>query len=164
MADAAGHDRTAPAAGLAQGVAVRRFVREADARAVHRLVQEAFADIGNQPPRSFEFWEQTSMEREDFDAGLWFLAVAGDELVGVSLCFAGPLGGYVAQLAVRGDRRGRGLGLALLRHGFAELYRRGERQVWLHVDAENRTGATRLYERAGMQVEHRLDCWVKRLA
>ena len=50
------------------------------------------------------------------------------------------------------------------RHGFAELHRRGERQVWLHVDAENRTGATRLYERAGMRVEHRLDCWVKRLA
>jgi mycothiol synthase len=147
-----------------QGVAVRGFVREADARAVHRLVQDAFADIGDQPPRSFEFWEQTSMEREDFDPGLWFLAVDGGELAGVSLCFAGPLGGYVAQLAVRGDRRGRGLGLALLRHGFVELYRRGERQVWLHVDAENRTGATRLYERAGMRVEHRLDCWVKRLA
>jgi len=49
-------------------------------------------------------------------------------------------------------------------YGFAELYRRGQRQVWLHVDTENRTGATRLYERAGMRVEHRFDCWVERLA
>jgi GNAT superfamily N-acetyltransferase len=40
---------------------------------------------------------------------------------------------------------------------------RGERQVWVYVDTENRTGATRLYERAGMRVEHRLDFWVKHL-
>jgi mycothiol synthase len=145
------------------GVALRRFEREADARAVHRLVQDAFADIGNQPARSFEFWERTTLDRDDFDPGLWFLAVAGDELVGANLCFAGPAGGFVAQLAVRRDRRGRGLGLALLRHGFGELYRRGERQVWLYVDTENRTGATRLYERAGMRVEQRFDFWVKRL-
>jgi hypothetical protein len=37
-------------------------------------------------------------------------ATAGDELVGANLCFAGPTGGYVAQLAVRRDRRGLGLG------------------------------------------------------
>jgi mycothiol synthase len=146
------------------GVRVRTFQREADARAVHRLVQDAFADIGNQPPRSFEFWEQTSLERADFDPTVWFLAIAGGELVGVDLCFSGELGGYVAQLAVRRDHRGRGLGLALLRHGFGELYRRGDRTVYLHVDSENRTGATRLYERAGMRVQHRFDTWVKRLA
>jgi GNAT superfamily N-acetyltransferase len=88
-----------PSPAWPEEVAVRRFVREADARAVHRLVQDAFADIGNQPPRSFEFWEQVNLERDDFDPALWFLVVAGDELVGVCLCFSGPLGGYVAQLA-----------------------------------------------------------------
>jgi hypothetical protein len=31
------------------------------------------------------------------------------------------------------------------------------------VDTENRTGATRLYERAGMRAQHRFDFWVKRL-
>jgi mycothiol synthase len=148
---------------LPDGVELRTFVRDADAHAVHRLVQDAFADIGNQPPRSFDFWEQTSLERADFDPDLWFLATAGGELVGVSLCFSGSLGGYVAQLAVRRDHRGAGLGLALLRHGFAELYRRGDREVYLDVDSENRTGATRLYERAGMRVQHRFDSWVKRL-
>jgi mycothiol synthase len=158
-------DMGAPPAAPAwpDGVAVRTFAREADAPAVHRLVQDAFADIGNQPARSFEFWERTNLDREDFDPSLWFLAVAGEELVGANLCFAGSTGGFVAQLAVRRDRRGRGLGLALLRHGFAELYQRGERQVWLYVDTENRTGATRLYERAGMRVEHRFEFWVKRL-
>jgi mycothiol synthase len=145
------------------GVEVRTFDRAADARAVHRLVQDAFADIGNQPPRSYEFWLRTHLERAGFDPGLWFLAVDAGELVGVNLAQSGPLGGYVAQLAVRRDRRGRGLGLALLRHGFGELYRRGVRQVYLSVDSQNRTGATRLYERAGMRVQHRYDHWVKAL-
>jgi mycothiol synthase len=145
------------------GLRVRTFDRDADARAVHRLVQDAFADIGNQPRRSFEFWEQTSLERDDFDPKLWFLASAGDALVGVNLSFSGPLGGYVAQLAVRRDHRGRGLGLALLHHCFGALYHRGDREVFLYVDSENRTGATRLYERAGMHVQHRLDSWVKHL-
>jgi mycothiol synthase len=145
------------------GVEVRTFDREADARAVHRLVQDAFADIGDQPRRSYEFWVETHLERSDFDPSLWFLATDGGELVGANLAQSGPLGGYVAQLAVRRDQRGRGLGLALLRHGFSELHRRGVREVYLHVDSENRTGATRLYERAGMRVQHRYDSWTKTL-
>jgi len=44
------------------------------------------------------------------------------------------------------------LGLALLHHAFTEFWRRGERAVALGVDAENPTGATRLYERAGMHM------------
>jgi mycothiol synthase len=145
------------------GIRVRSFDRDADARAVHDLVEDAFADIGNQPPRSYEFWAQVHLERPGFDPALWFLAVDGDELVGVNLAQSGPLGGYVAQLAVRRGQRGRGVGLALLRHGFGELYRRGVREVYLNVDSENRTGATRLYERAGMRVQHRYDNWVKHL-
>jgi mycothiol synthase len=145
------------------GIEVRTFDREADARAVHRLVEDAFADIGNQPARSYDFWVQVHLERSDFDPTLWFLADDGGELVGANLAQSGPLGGYVAQLAVRRDQRGRGLGLALLRHGFGELYRRGVREAYLGVDSENRTGATRLYERAGMRVQHRYDNWVKTL-
>jgi ribosomal protein S18 acetylase RimI-like enzyme len=53
---------------------------------------------------------------------------------------------------VRKPWRRRGLGLALLQHAFTEFWRRGERTVALGVDAENPTGATRLYERAGMHV------------
>jgi mycothiol synthase len=145
------------------GIGVRTFDREADARAVHRLVEDAFADIGNQPPRSYEFWVGTHLERSDFDPSLWFLAVHGDELVGANLAQSSDLGGYVAQLAVRRDQRGRGLGLELLRHGFGELYRRGVREVYLDVDTANRTGATRLYERAGMRVQHRFDNWITNL-
>ena len=143
------------------GVGMRTFDRAVDARAVHRLVEDAFADIGNQPPRSYEFWVEVHLERSDFDPALWFLAVDDGELAGVNLAQSGPLGGYVVQLAVRRDQRGRGLGLALLRHGFGELYRRGVGEVVLDVDSHNRTGATRLYERAGMRVQHQYDHWVR---
>ena len=156
-------DGPPPSPAWPDGITVRTFDEDRDARVVHRLVQDAFADIGNQPPRSYEFWAEVNLGRSDFDPSLWFLATDGEELAGVNLTYAGPLGGYVGQLAVRRDQRGRGLGLALLRHGFGELHRRGVREVYLHVDSQNRTGATRLYEHAGMRVQHRYDHWVKNL-
>jgi ribosomal protein S18 acetylase RimI-like enzyme len=60
--------------------------------------------------------------------------------------------GWIASIGVRDAWRKRGLGLALLLHAFGELYRRGQRRIGLGVDAHNPTGATRLYERAGMKV------------
>ena len=39
-----------------------------------------------------------------------------------------------------------------LEEAFGEFYRRGESRCALGVDANNTTGATRLYERAGMRV------------
>jgi ribosomal protein S18 acetylase RimI-like enzyme len=62
-------------------------------------------------------------------------------------------GGWVAGLGVRKPWRKRGLGLALLQRTFRLFHERGERSVGLGVDSENPTGATRLYERAGMHVE-----------
>ncbi len=72
--------------------------------------------------------------------------------------------GWVRVLGVKWPWRRRGLGLALLLHSFGELLRRGIRTVGLGVDAENLTGAVRLYERAGMWVEHRYDICERRLA
>ena len=45
-----------------------------------------------------------------------------------------------------------GIGLALLQTAFEEFRRRGRVRAGLGVDAQNPTGATRLYERAGMRV------------
>jgi mycothiol synthase len=42
--------------------------------------------------------------------------------------------------------------MALLHRVFSEFHHRGAPHVGLGVDAENPTGATRLYERAGMRV------------
>jgi ribosomal protein S18 acetylase RimI-like enzyme len=58
--------------------------------------------------------------------------------------------GFVKDLAVRPAFRGRGLGEALLRAVFAEFARRRIARVRLKVDADNPTGAVRLYRRVGM--------------
>ena len=67
--------------------------------------------------------------------------------------------GHVNILGVRPGWRRRGLGRALLLHSFRELRDRGRLKADLGVDAENTTGAVRLYERAGMCVAHRMDTY-----
>ena len=49
--------------------------------------------------------------------------------------------GWIGTLGVRPAWRRRGLGEALLRAAFAELFARGRRRVGLGVDTENVTGA-----------------------
>jgi mycothiol synthase len=56
-----------------------------------------------------------------------------------------------------------GLGMALLRHSFGEFYHRSARKVALEVDSQNLTGATRLYERAGMHATRQYDIYEKEL-
>jgi len=106
-------------------------------------------------------------EYEGFDPSLWFLAMDGEQLAGMSLCRPNALEdtqvGHVQVLGVRRAWRKRGLGLALLRHSFSEFYRRGKRKVNLGVDAENLTGALRLYEKAGMRVQRQFDLFEKEL-
>jgi ribosomal protein S18 acetylase RimI-like enzyme len=71
--------------------------------------------------------------------------------------------GYVDVLGVRRPWRQRGIGLALLQHSFREFYRRGTHKVCLGVDTESLTGATRLYEKAGMRVARRYVDYQKEL-
>jgi mycothiol synthase len=130
------------------GVSVRTYA-ESDAGAVHALMLEAFAGTAEEVP-PFARWHPWMTEDPGFDAGVWFLAEAGAELAGACLCWSE---GWVKDLAVRPAWRGRGLGEALLRQAFAEFHRRGLATVGLKVDADNPTGAVRLYERVGMALD-----------
>jgi mycothiol synthase len=133
------------------GITVRTFVRGRDERRVFDCVEEAFTDHWGHVPREYARWIART-EGSDFDPSLWLLAEDGDQLAGVALCSRRPDTGWVNTLAVRRPWRRRGLGEALLRQAFRELYRRGDRVVGLGVDAQSLTGATRLYERAGMRI------------
>jgi mycothiol synthase len=144
------------------GLKPRIFVRDRDDRAVYTADEEAFQDHWGHSQTSYEDWLAWSVRRADFDPSLWFLAMDGEEIAGAALCWAVPsLGdnglGWVGQLWVRRPWRRRGLGLALLHHAFSDLYPRGYKRVGLGVDSESLTGATRLYERAGMHVAHQWD-------
>jgi ribosomal protein S18 acetylase RimI-like enzyme len=134
---------------------VIRPYRTGEERAVHATVEEAWS-VGGwlHEPRAYDDWARTTIERPAHDPTLSLVAEAEGELAGVALCDWKRNGdwGWVQTLGVRPAWRRRGIGEALLRSAFAEFFRRGERTVALQVDAQSPTGATRLYERAGMRV------------
>ncbi|HLX39833.1 MAG TPA: GNAT family N-acetyltransferase [Ktedonobacteraceae bacterium] len=152
-----------PAPELPAHVTIRTFIPEQDARAVFDADDEAFRDHWGYLPDTFEHWEYWTVKREGFDPSLWFLAVEGNEIAGIALCRFENMDGWVDTLAVRRPWRKLGVGLALLRQAFGEFYKRGTRTVGLGVDAQNLTGATRLYIRAGMHVALQHDTYQKEL-
>jgi ribosomal protein S18 acetylase RimI-like enzyme len=149
-----------PAAVWPQGVSLRTVDVESDLRDLVALYLETWRDhwgfIERPFDRALADWrEGIEGEGERFDPTLWFLAVEGDEIVGVSLCNSHIAGdstrGYIQGLGVRPAWRKRGIALAMLHHTFAEFRRRGFAAVELDMDSQNLTGALRVYERAGMR-------------
>ena len=126
-----------------------------DQRSVYDAVTEVWQDTNDPIDETFEEWAHWHVERDSYDPSLWFLAMAGEELAGFSICRSDPVdpqAGYVNLLGVRRAWRRQGLGEALLLRSFDAFRQRGLTRGTLGVDASSVTGATRLYERAGMRV------------
>ncbi len=144
---------------LPEGIEIRA-VKPGEEAPVFRALQEAFLDHWGGLEEPFEVYYERMMglvkRMKSFDYNLWLTAYEGDEVCGSALNLPttseDPGMGWVDVFGVRRPWRKRGLGLALLRQTFGEFYRRGTRKVGLGVDASSLTGATRLYERAGMRV------------
>jgi mycothiol synthase len=140
------------------GMAVRT-IQPGEALALYRAKNEAFRDhwghVDAPEEAGFAAWEHRRLRDSSYDPSLWFLALDGDQIAGFSLCqlqtSEDPAMGWVASLGVRRPWRRRGLAKALLHHSFGELRRRGQSRIGLDVDASSLTGATRLYEQAGMR-------------
>ena len=103
----------------------------------------------------------------DFDPELRFLVRGGGEIVGICNVRAkdGPdeTTGYIETLGVRRAWRRKGIAKALLLHAFDACRNRGLSRVALHVDAASLTGATRLYESAGMHISELSHAYEKEL-
>ncbi|MGH3103409.1 MAG: GNAT family N-acetyltransferase [Gaiellaceae bacterium] len=142
-----------------------RPLRLEEAPEVHLVLEEAFADNWEYRPRTFEEYARRTFHREDFDPALCLVAQAGGELAGASLNYWKSEGdwGYIGTIGVRPAWRRRRIGEALMLASFAEFFRRGERRVALGVDAQNETGAARLYERLGMRALWEAVVWEKEL-
>lgn len=122
-----------------------------DLRVFYDTSEEAMADHWGHSKLSYDSWLEQK-QGAGFDPTLWFLARERDTPAGVALCKISDGLGWINILGVREPWRRRGLGLALLRHAMRELFLRGENRIGLVVDSGNATGATRLYERAGLHV------------
>jgi GNAT superfamily N-acetyltransferase len=153
---------------LPAGIEIRT-VKPGEEKPVFRAMQEAFLDHWGAVAEPFETYYDRMMgfvsQYKDFDYSLWFAAFEGDEVCGSAMNLPytpeDPEMGWVDILGIRRPWRKQGLGLALLAKTFGEFYRRGTRKVGLGVDASSLTGATRLYERAGMKIHRAYNVYEK---
>lgn len=143
------------------GYRLRTFDRARDAETVWRVDNAAFQDhwgFTGFPLDAFMHW----LDEPHFRPELWLLAEeeASGEVVGLGLnkidpdwiAQTGRQEGYVDTLCVLREHRKKGLGAALLAQSLRVLRGAGMEAAHLHADAENLTGAMRLYERLGFEV------------
>ncbi len=136
-----------------------------------QAIFEAFNDHYGKIPEEFDVFFKRVQHRLLHTPGLepsaCFLAFDGDQVAGVAINnvqqIDHPERGWVENLGVCRAYRKHGLGLALLLTSFNEFYTRGLREAGLGVDAGNLTGALRLYQRAGMVVEHEWHTYEKEI-
>lgn len=152
-------------------ITLKPFNPEHDMEAAYLAHQDAFRDHYGHVETSFEQgfpqWWHHITEHPYYDPSTFFLAMDGNEVAGYIFCYAQDYEfadmAWIDTLGVRRPWRNRGLGVALLRYAFGEMFRRGQKRVGLAVDASSLTGATRLYEKAGMKTFRQFDRYTKEL-
>jgi mycothiol synthase len=131
---------------------------------VYDCLAEAFEDHYGDGMPPLDVWMHTHVTAaEHHDPSLWHVARRDGRVVGALLgqlaASEDPELGYVSLFGVRRAERGRGIGQSLLLRSFAQLQERGCGGAMLYVDSESTTGATRVYERAGMTAQPRFSNW-----
>lgn len=155
---------------LPPGLEVRP-VRPEQYAALLEAMNEAFLDHWSYVPFTAEQFQKLVLDDPHTDSTLWHVAWAGDEVAGMVLNYVNPdenaeqgrQRGWVSTVCVRRPWRGRGLARALLTRSLQTLQACGMTEAALGVDAENRTGALRLYEGMGFQVNKRFTTYRKPL-
>ncbi len=146
---------------LQPGYEIRPWA-DGEGEAVHRVIEDAFSEWESRPPTPFEDWRAWALERPGFEPWMLPVVVGDGQIVGAAYLIRYPDDiGWVQQIAVRSDHRGRGLGRALLQHVFRAFFDRGQRTTGLSTDS--RTGALTLYEHVGMSVTHSFTHYAKEL-
>jgi GNAT superfamily N-acetyltransferase len=132
---------------------------EAEGFVVRPASDDELADVWRTMAEAFRgHWEWRPLPFDEYrrhvqaSALRAVLAVAEGEPAGAVTYRATARSGWIEELGVRPSWRRHGLGGSLLRWAFAELRDAGMTAARLNVDADNATGAVRLYERVGMHV------------
>lgn len=151
-----------PEATLPAGLAVRP-VRPEHYRAIWEAADEAFRDHWGSWPASEADYQGWLNDPVIFTPELWQVAWDGEQVAGQVRSFIsdgenveyGRKRGYIDSISVRRPWRRRGLAEALILRSLKLLRERGMEEAALGVDAENLSGALRLYERSGFRVVKR---------
>ncbi|MEG4405348.1 GNAT family N-acetyltransferase [Microcoleus sp. MON2_D5] len=140
-----------------QGFALIQFPGEQDAAAWVEMFNQSFIDHWNHHDLTVDKFKH-ELAKPDYRNDLDLIAVADDGTF-VSFCYCqinvqecdrtGRNEGWIACLGTRRGFRKRGLGRAMLLAGLHRLKAAGVATAIVGVDAENPSGALRLYESAG---------------
>jgi len=151
-----------PAPTWPAGTAPRVFAPGRDEAALHEVLEAAFAGHFRHPAVPLEDF-LVHLASPAFSPSLSFLVEDGGAPVAGALVLDEGDKVWLRQLGVVATARGRGMGLAMLRHLFGLARAAGRARVELGVDTENASNATRLYERAGMSAVRRYDFFARPL-
>ena len=141
---------------LPSDVTIGRF-EEADSRAVHAVIEDAFGEWEGRIRRSYDDWRVLMLDREGADPEHFRVAKAGGDVVGAAIVHDSDGTTWIPQLAVRADRRGQGIAQELLAQAFQAGRDRG--CATGELATSGLTGALGLYERLGMRVVAEFQTW-----
>ena len=158
-----------PDAPLPEGLEVRPVEPE-QYRAIFAAMDEAFRDHWGHTPLT-ENDIQAWIQHPTFNPSLWQVAWDGNQIAGTVLNFVDEhenqvmkrRRGYTEDICVRRPWRRRGLARALLIRSIQVHRQNGMEETALGVDTNNPSGALRLYESVGYQVERKFIIYEKPL-
>ena len=139
-----------------------RPIRDSDMRAIWRTKEEAFLDLWCHCPqqeRDFTAWCSDPFLRKDLSN----IAFDGEQCVGTTMVFVleeenrkkNRKCGYTELIAVRRPWRRRGIARAMIARCLSLLKDADFELASLSVDTQSRSGALKLYESMGYEVERR---------
>jgi ribosomal protein S18 acetylase RimI-like enzyme len=149
---------------LPHGASMRTLSSEEDWKSMHSLQQDAFEHHFGFAPRTLKDFKDFRLDSETFDPnGIHILTLAGEDVgyVEVNDEIASLNQGYIQGIGVKHSHQKTGLGKILLQWGFSYCASRGFDAVELYVDIENKSGALRFYESAGMVAERTYNIYEK---
>jgi ribosomal protein S18 acetylase RimI-like enzyme len=146
-----------------------RPVEPAHLRAIFEAEVEAFSGHwgAGLEDGSDANWQEFLADPLNRDTALWQVAWAGDEIAGMVRPYIseeenarhGVRRGWCENISTRAAWRGRGVASALIGRALRALRERGMTEAALGVDAQNETGALRLYETMGFRPVFRAVEW-----
>jgi GNAT superfamily N-acetyltransferase len=136
---------------LPEGYSVRTAETSRDLEGAYEVIQTAFGEWSDRTGETFEEWAAGTVRRPGFEPWNLRVVVVQDVVVGACFTVVDERGcGFIGQVAVAREHRGRGLAQALLADGFRGAREHGA--VRSELSTDSRTGALGLYQRVGMRV------------
>jgi ribosomal protein S18 acetylase RimI-like enzyme len=135
---------------LPDTVTLRSF-RSGDERVMYKIIDDAFSEWEDRESQPFDAWYARTIDRNVFHPDLVVVAEIDGVPIGVSVSVMYADEGWIDQVAVIPEHRGKGVARAMLAESRRRFQQRG--QDWVGLNTDSRTGALGLYLGVGMVLE-----------